>query len=135
MIDKTIVETGSVSTGEIDHFAGLAAEWWDPNGDFKSLHEINPLRMTYIRDQICSHYRRGIDDFEPLSNLSVIDVGCGGGLICEPLARLGADVTGIDAVDESIEVAKSHSNTMSLAMAYKTSLPEELEAKVRRYDV
>ena len=103
IIDKTIVGTGSVLSGEVDHFAGLAAEWWDPSGDFKSLHEINPLRMTYIRDQICSHYCREIDDFEPLSNLSVVDVGCGGGLICEPLARLGADVTGIDAVDESIE--------------------------------
>ena len=135
IIDKTIVGTGSVLSGEVDHFAGLALEWWDPSGDFKSLHEINPLRMTYIRDQICSHYCREIDDFEPLSNLSVIDVGCGGGLICEPLARLGADVTGIDAVDESIEVAKSHSNTMSLAIEYKTLLPEDLVAKVKRYDV
>mgnify|MGYP006104949809 FL=1 len=135
IIDKTIVGTGSVLSGEVDHFAGLASEWWDPSGDFKSLHEINPLRMTYIRDQICSHYCREIDDFEPLSNLSIVDVGCGGGLICEPLARLGADVTGIDAVDESIEVAISHAHTMSLGVEYKKLLPEDLVAKGTLYDV
>ena len=100
--DKNRAGNGTVLADEIEHFASLAAKWWDTSGDFKSLHQINPLRMTYIRDQICSYYGRGIRDLNPLSNLSILDVGCGGGLICEPLARLGANVTGIDAVDESL---------------------------------
>jgi 2-polyprenyl-6-hydroxyphenyl methylase/3-demethylubiquinone-9 3-methyltransferase len=133
--DQDSAGAGTVVSDEVDHFASLAAEWWDPNGDFKSLHQVNPLRMTYIRDQICRHYGRETEDFESLSNLSILDVGCGGGLICEPLARLGADVTGIDAVDEGIEVAKSHAHMMSLNIKYQTLLPEELVAKGIMYDV
>jgi 2-polyprenyl-6-hydroxyphenyl methylase/3-demethylubiquinone-9 3-methyltransferase len=133
--EQNIAGSGTVLLQEIDHFASLATEWWDPNGDFKSLHQINPLRMTYIRDQICSHYGRETGDINSLSSLSILDVGCGGGLICEPLARLGADVTGIDAVDESIEVAKSHAQLMSLSIEYKTLLPEDLAAKGQIYDV
>ena len=130
-----IAGAGTVLLDEIEHFASLATVWWDPSGDFKSLHQINPIRMTYIRDQICSHYNRETGDINSLSNLSILDVGCGGGLICEPLARLGADVTGIDAVDESIEVAKSHAHMMSLSIEYKTLLPEDLVAKGQIYDV
>jgi 2-polyprenyl-6-hydroxyphenyl methylase/3-demethylubiquinone-9 3-methyltransferase len=133
--DQNIAGNGTVLANEIEHFASLAAEWWDPSGGFKSLHQINPLRMTYIRDQICSHYGRGIGDLNSLSNLSILDVGCGGGLICEPLARLGADVTGIDAVNESIDVAKSHAHMMSLNIGYKNLLPEDLIAKGQVYDV
>jgi 2-polyprenyl-6-hydroxyphenyl methylase/3-demethylubiquinone-9 3-methyltransferase len=134
-IDKNIAGNGTVLADEIEHFAGLAAEWWDPSGNFKSLHQISPLRMTYIRDQICSHYGRETGDINSLSNLSILDVGCGGGLICEPLARLGANVTGIDAVDESIEIAISHAHMMSLSIDYKTLLPEDLAEKGPVYDV
>ena len=127
--------TSSAQLDEIDHFTNLATEWWNPSGDFKSLHDINPLRMTYIRDQICSFYGRTIGNFNSFSHLSILDVGCGGGLICEPLARLGANVTGIDAVDESIEVAKNHARMMSLSIEYKTLLPEDLAKKGPLYDV
>jgi 2-polyprenyl-6-hydroxyphenyl methylase/3-demethylubiquinone-9 3-methyltransferase len=133
--DKNIAGNGTVLADEIEHFAGLAAEWWDPSGNFKSLHQISPLRMTYIRDQICSHYGRETGDINSLSDLSILDVGCGGGLICEPLARLGANVTGIDAVDESIEIAISHAHMMSLSIDYKTLLPENLAEKGQVYDV
>jgi len=133
--DKNIAGNGTVLADEIEHFAGLAAEWWDPSGNFKSLHQISPLRMKYIRDQICSHYGRETGDINSLSNLSILDVGCGGGLICEPLARLGANVTGIDAVDESIEIAISHAHMMSLSIDYKTLLPEDLAEKGPVYDV
>ncbi len=128
-------EIGSIVSGEINHFTGLADEWWNPNGAFESLHQINPIRMTYIRDQICRHFRHDKKDIESLLGLSILDVGCGGGLICEPLARLGADVTGIDAVEESVEVAKRHANLVSLNIKYKKILPEELAAQGKMYDV
>ena len=134
-IEQDIAGVGTARSDEIEHFASLATEWWDPSGDFKSLHQINPLRMRYIRDQICSYYGRETGGINSLSNLSILDVGCGGGLICEPLARLGADVTGIDAVDESIEVAKNHAHMMSLSIEYKTLLPEDLAEKGQIYDV
>ena len=133
--DKNRDKAGTAVMDEIDHFSGLAAQWWDPSGALSSLHKINPLRMQYIRDQICHHFGRSITDIKPASQLSILDVGCGGGLICEPLARLGANVTGIDAVGESIEIAISHAHMMSLDINYKTLLPEELAASGKMYDV
>ena len=120
---------------ELNHFSRLATEWWDPDGVFKSLHEINPLRMTYIRDQICRHFDRDNSNLRSLNRLSVLDVGCGGGLICEPLARLGANVTGIDAVGENIELAKCHAFQMGLNISYQNMLPEELIGRKKQYDI
>jgi 2-polyprenyl-6-hydroxyphenyl methylase/3-demethylubiquinone-9 3-methyltransferase len=131
--DDTVGSTASPD--EVAHFTRLAAEWWDPNGDFKSLHQINPLRMTYVRDQICTHFGRDGDKIRSLEGLSILDIGCGGGLICEPLARLGADVTGIDATPESIEVAGLHAEQMGLDITYQNKLPEELAAKGATFDV
>jgi 2-polyprenyl-6-hydroxyphenyl methylase/3-demethylubiquinone-9 3-methyltransferase len=133
--EKNIDKSGTSVMAEIDHFAGLAVQWWNPSGEFSSLHKINPLRMQYIRDQICHHFDRSITDIKPVSNLSVLDVGCGGGLICEPMKRLGANVTGIDAVSASIEVAVSHAHLMALDIDYKVLLPEDLVAKGETYDV
>jgi 2-polyprenyl-6-hydroxyphenyl methylase / 3-demethylubiquinone-9 3-methyltransferase len=127
--------SGTASADEVGHFAQLAAEWWDQAGDFQSLHQINPLRMTYVRDQICSYFDRDARNVKSLDGLSVLDVGCGGGLICEPLARLGAEVTGIDATAESIEVAKVHANQMGLSINYQNILPEELAKEDRTFDV
>ena len=125
----------TASVKEVDHFAQLAEEWWDPAGDFKSLHQINPLRMTYLRDQICQYFDRDKTQINSLDGLSVIHVGCGGGLICEPLARLGAEVTGIDATPESIEIAQLHANLMGLDITYQNKLPEELAQAGVTFDV
>jgi 2-polyprenyl-6-hydroxyphenyl methylase/3-demethylubiquinone-9 3-methyltransferase len=133
MIQKNKVS--SASQEEVDHFSGLAAEWWNPVGDFESLHHINPLRMTYVRDQICHHFNRDIDNIKSLTGLSVLDVGCGGGLICEPLVRLGAAVTGIDAAPESIEAAKNHASHVGLNIDYQNTLPEEIIGQDRQFDV
>jgi 2-polyprenyl-6-hydroxyphenyl methylase/3-demethylubiquinone-9 3-methyltransferase len=127
--------TNTASAEEIDHFARLAAEWWDIEGGFKSLHEITPLRMTYVRDQICHHFDRDSENLRPFEKLSILDVGCGGGLICEPLVRLGANVTGIDAVFDNIEVAKRHASDMKLNINYQNILPEELILQSRKYDI
>lgn len=125
----------SVINGEIDHFSSLAGEWWNSEGNFKILHKINPLRVTYIRNQICQHYNREITDLKSLKNLSIIDIGCGGGLICEPLARLGAEVIGIDGSKEAIKVASEHAELMSLNINYYNQLPEEFALKQTQFDV
>ena len=134
-LEKNKNTAGTAVIEEIDHFATLATEWWDPDGEFRSLHKINPIRIKYIRDQICHHFGRSTKDIKPLSGLSILDVGCGGGLICEPLTRLGANVTGIDAVERSIKIAKNHSRSMSLDIDYRAQLPEELDATEEKYDV
>jgi len=128
-------ENGTASAEEVAHFGRLADEWWDPEGNFKSLHQINPLRMTYIRDQLCAHFKRDPMDVHSLGGLKVVDIGCGGGLICEPMARLGAEVTGIDATSESISVAAHHADQMGLPIKYENRLPEDLAASGDTYDV
>src|SRR5262245_7200130 len=95
---------------EVAQFGALAAEWWDAKGPFRQLHRINPVRLTYIRDALCARFARDPKARKSLAGLSVLDIGCGGGLVCEPLTRLGATVTGIDPARESIEAAKSHAN-------------------------
>lgn len=120
---------------EVEHFASLAHEWWDPDGEFSSLHQINPLRMKYVRDQLCKHFGRDSDNIRSLEGLSVIDIGCGGGLICEPLARLGAEVTGIDATPEGIKVAANHATQMGLNISYQNKLPEDLATEGKTYDI
>jgi 2-polyprenyl-6-hydroxyphenyl methylase/3-demethylubiquinone-9 3-methyltransferase len=105
---------------EIHLFNSIASQWWDEKGPFKPLHLMNPTRMSFIKDSILKH-------FPSLKGLKIIDVGCGGGLICEPLARLGANVTGIDASDEAIKVAMDHSTKMGLTIDYQCSSPESFE--------
>ncbi len=126
---------GTASAREIEHFADLAEAWWDPEGDFKALHRINPLRLTYIRDQICRHFERDTADLTSLSDLEIIDVGCGGGLLCEPMARLGANVTGLDATPGSIDIARHHAGQMGLDIDYQVGLPEEFAERGQKFDV
>ena len=107
----------TASMKEKDSFARLADEWWVQDGEFKSLHDINPIRLTYVRDQICEHYRLDKNNINCLNKISILDVGCGGGLICEPMVRLGADVTGIDPVpmmQEALELLKNAPNAALL---------------------
>ena len=128
-------DTPSIDPGELEKFRALAEEWWDPDGKFRPLHKFNPVRLEYIRDQACAHFKRDAASLTPFSGLTVLDVGCGGGLLCEPLARLGADVTGIDAVSRNIEIAGVHAEASAVTIGYRTATVEELEAEKRRFDI
>jgi 2-polyprenyl-6-hydroxyphenyl methylase / 3-demethylubiquinone-9 3-methyltransferase len=119
---------------EVARFARLAGDWWDERGPFRQLHRINPVRLTYIRDQLCQKFGRDAKQAASLAGLSVLDIGCGGGLVCEPLARLGADVTGIDPAAENIAAAKAHASAAGLHIAYEVATAEELAARVQCYD-
>jgi len=128
-------ESPSIDPGELEKFRALAEEWWDPDGKFRPLHKFNPVRLEYIRDRACAHFQRDTSSLTPLSGLTVLDVGCGGGLLCEPLARLGAAVTGIDAVSRNIEIARVHAETSAISIDYRTATVEELADEDRRYDI
>lgn len=125
----------ALSQSQADLFAGHAATWWDDDGAFAALHRITPARMTFIRDRLCAHFGRDPKSAKPLAGLTAIDIGCGGGLICEPLARLGATVTGIDAVAPNIETASAHAEACGLEIAYQVAAPEEIAAQGRRFDI
>ena len=128
-------DTPSIDPGELDKFRAMADEWWDPDGKFRPLHKFNPVRLEYIRDGACAHFDRDISSLTPLSGLTVLDVGCGGGLLCEPLARLGAEVTGIDAVSRNIEIASVHAEASAVSIDYRMATVEELVAENSRFDI
>jgi len=125
----------TIDPGEIDKFAAMADEWWDPKGKFKPLHKFNPVRLAYIRDWALKQFRRNETERQPLLGLKVLDIGCGGGLLTEPLTRLGASVTGIDAGDKNIAVAKLHAEKMGLGIDYRATTSETLAAEGARFDV
>ena len=114
---------------EIEKFSKLAQDWWNPNGKFKPLHLFNPARIKFIKDKLINHFNRDPYSEKPLDELKILDIGCGGGLLCEPLSRLGAKMTGIDASNNNIEVAKLHSREMNLDIKYLKSSPENLNLK------
>ena len=113
----------------------MAAQWWDPEGDFKPLHRLNPLRLAYIRGQACRHFNRGTGSLQPLEGLRLLDIGCGGGLLCEPMTRLGARVSGIDAAERNIAVAGLHAGQSGLKIDYRHSTAEELAAAGEQFDL
>tara|TARA_B100001123_G_scaffold51952_1_gene54075 strand:+ start:51 stop:776 length:726 start_codon:yes stop_codon:yes gene_type:complete len=114
---------------EIEKFSKLAQDWWDPNGKFKPLHLFNPARIKFIKDKLINHFNRDPYSEKPLDELKILDIGCGGGLLCEPLSRLGAKMTGIDASNSNIEVAKQHCKEMNLEIKYLKCSPENLNLK------
>jgi 2-polyprenyl-6-hydroxyphenyl methylase / 3-demethylubiquinone-9 3-methyltransferase len=118
----------SIDPGEIAKFQAMAAEWWDPNGKFKPLHRFNPTRLRFIRERACTHFSREPTLRKPLEGLRAIDIGCGGGLVSEPIARLGASVTGIDAGEKNIKTAMTHAESVGLKIDYRISTVEELVA-------
>lgn len=119
-------KNNTVDPEEIERFSRIASEWWNPEGKFRPLHRLNPVRIAYIRDQACAHFGIDKDRPLPLSGLSVLDIGCGGGLIAEPMARLGAKVTAIDAADKNIAVASLHAQQAGLDIDYRKATAEAL---------
>ena len=126
--------TTTINKEEIQKFSKLADEWWDVNGKFKPLHMFNPIRIEYITEIIKHHYKTNVNKSNYLGGLKILDIGCGGGLISEPMARLGGDVTGIDASKKNIEVAKIHSKKSNLKINYLNKSPEQLDVK-NEYDI
>ena len=123
----------SVNKKEIEKFSKIATEWWDPEGKFKPLHKFNPIRIQYIKDNIINHFKLK-NNIKPLSGVNILDIGCGGGLLSEPMSRIGANVTGIDASDKNIKIAKLHSKKNNLKINYLCSSPEKLKSK-EKFDV
>ena len=119
----------SILDKEAQHFGGMAADWWDPNGSSAMLHKLNPVRLAYIRDMIDQHWQVDEQDFRPLDGKTALDVGCGAGLLAEPLARLGAKVTAIDAAPQVIEVARGHAAGQGLAIHYRHAAVEDLNSR------
>lgn len=125
----TKASSSTINPGEAAHFGALAADWWDPRGSSTMLHRLNPVRLTYIRDAIDLHFHRDSSLLKPLAGKKALDVGCGAGLLCEPLARLGARVTGLDAAPENIAVAKAHAEPQGLDIEYRIQAIEDFNEK------
>lgn len=119
----------TIDPAEATHFGRLAADWWDPAGSSAMLHKLNPARLGYIREQVDAHWGSDPGGFSPLAGKTALDVGCGAGLLCEPLARLGSAVTGIDAAPENIAVAKAHAEGQRLAIDYRVGSVADLGAR------
>ena len=124
----------SVNKKEIEKFSKMASEWWDPNGKFKPLHKFNPIRIKYIKENIISSFQLKKNTNKPLEKIDILDIGCGGGLLSEPMTRLGAKVTGIDASDKNIKIAKLHAKKNKLNINYLCSSPEKIKIK-DKFDV
>ena len=118
----------TINPAEVEKFAAIADEWWDPFGKFKPLHKFNPVRLAYIRDGACAHFGRDRRAKKPLEGLRLIDIGCGGGLVAEPMRRLGAEVVAIDASERNIKTALAHATPLGLDIDYRTSAVETLVA-------
>ena len=125
----------TINDAEIAKFTAMAEEWWDPAGKFKPLHKFNPVRLGYIREHLIAHFGRDGTLMRPFEGISILDVGCGGGLLCEPLARLGATMTGIDAAERNIAIARLHAEKSGLAIDYRATTSEALAAAGERYDM
>ncbi|MEM9221816.1 MAG: bifunctional 2-polyprenyl-6-hydroxyphenol methylase/3-demethylubiquinol 3-O-methyltransferase UbiG [Pseudomonadota bacterium] len=124
----------TIDDAEVDKFDRLAAEWWNPNGKFKPLHKFNPVRLAFLRETLCRHFERDPKADRPLDGLRILDIGCGGGLLSEPLAKMGADVLGADAAPTNVEVAKRHAAQTGVAVAYRATTAEELAAEGETFD-
>jgi 2-polyprenyl-6-hydroxyphenyl methylase / 3-demethylubiquinone-9 3-methyltransferase len=127
--------TTTVDPAEIERFSRIAGEWWDPKGKFAPLHQLNPVRIGYLRDRAAAHWQRDPLSGAPLEGLDLLDIGCGGGLLCEPMTRLGARVTGIDAAQRNIATAALHAEGQDLAIDYRATTAEALAASGKQYDI
>ena len=120
---------------EVRRFSRIAAEWWDPSGKFRPLHQIGPPRLSFIRNAAITHFGRDASSLRPLTGLTVLDIGCGGGLVSEPLCRMGGKVTGIDPAERNIAIAKGHAEPQGLAIDYRAVRVEDLVAAGETFDI
>ena len=127
------MKTNTINKKEIEKFSRIADEWWDPLGKFKPLHKFNPIRIKYIKDNLIEHFNLKKNN-QPFKNLQLLDIGCGGGLLSEPMSRLGANVVGIDASKNNINVAKHHLKKSKLSIKYYNSSPENFKS-LKKFDV
>jgi len=125
----------TIDASEIENFSRIAAEWWNPQGKFRPLHKFNPTRLAYIKEKACKAFDRDINSASPLRGLRLLDIGCGGGLLCEPMARLGATVVGADASEKNIAVAKLHAETSGLNIDYRATTAEALADRGEKFDI
>ena len=128
------MKSNTINKKEIEKFSKIAEEWWDPDGKFKPLHKFNPIRISYIKNNIISSLNIKNNQNKPLKNIKILDIGCGGGLLSEPMSRLGADVVGIDASNRNIKVAKLHAKKNHLNIKYLCTSPENFNIKTK-FDV
>ncbi len=129
------IQAASIDPEEVARFSALSAEWWNPTGSFRPLHRFNPVRLGYIRDAVAGHFGRDGLAEAPLAGLELLDIGCGGGLVAEPMARLGATVVGVDAAEKNIGVARHHAAESGLEIDYRCSSAEALAASGAQFDV
>ncbi len=129
------MQTNTVDPSEIQKFEAMAAEWWDPTGKFKPLHMMNPVRLQYITDQIAAEFDRDMTKDAPFAGLRILDIGCGGGLLCEPMARLGATIIGADAAERNIPVARIHAEQSGLDIDYRHTTAEAMADAGEQFDV
>jgi 2-polyprenyl-6-hydroxyphenyl methylase/3-demethylubiquinone-9 3-methyltransferase len=134
MREADALSGASIDREEVRRFDELAEAWWDPAGKFRPLHKLNPVRLTFLRDRLTRHFGRDPQSLKPFAGLSLVDIGCGGGLVSEPMARLGFEVTGIDAGAEGLGVARRHAAASGLAVRYRQASAEELAAAGERFD-
>ncbi len=127
--------SGTASADEIARFAAMADAWWEADGEFRPLHQLNPVRIAFIRDRVVGHFRLDGSAGQPFRGLDLLDIGCGGGLLSEPMRRLGAGVTGIDAAEQNVRVAGLHAAQSGLDIDYRCVLPEVLAGEGPRFDV
>ena len=127
--------TTTIDPGEVAKFEAMAAEWWDPTGKFKPLHQMNPCRLHYITSQIAAEFDRNLTNPHPFAGLRLLDIGCGGGLLSEPMARLGATVVGADAAPRNIPVAQVHAEQSGLTIDYRNTTAEALAEAGEQFDV
>ena len=125
----------SVDAAEVERFSRHAADWWDTRGPMAALHKFNPVRLAYIRDQAAGHFDRDPKKLDCLKGLRMLDIGCGGGILSEPLARLGAQMVGADPAEENIAAARAHAEETGVAIDYRATTAEELAAAKERFDV
>src|SRR3712207_3401993 len=133
MTDRT--RMGTIDPGEVARFDRIARDWWDPKGPMRALHKLNPVRLQYIRDGACGHFGRDGRSPRPLDGLTVLDVGCGGGVLSEPMVRLGASVTGLDPAPNNIAVAKRHAERSGLAVDYREEAVETVAGRGEQFDI
>lgn len=132
---QTPASDATLDAEEVKRFSRIAAEWWDPLGKFRPLHQIGPPRLSFIRNTALTHFGREAGSLRPLAGLTAIDIGCGGGLVSEPLCRMGAKVTGIDPSERNIAIAKAHAEPQGLAIDYRAKRVEDLVAAGETFDI